>query len=87
MKICIPLFVSSVEPVYTQSRNDPLINTAYAFNVYAPAPGNELLDDSGHDKLDELFLYLLDAVHNVSFKNTKHPIDCEQELKLQSASQ
>ena len=35
--------------------------------------------------IDELLAYLLDAVQYVSFKNTKHPTDCEQEMKLQTA--
>ena len=35
--------------------------------------------------VDELLAYLLDAVQYVSFKNTKQPIDCEQEMKLQTA--
>ena len=36
---------------------------------------------------DELLAYLLDAVQYVSFNNTKHPIYCEQEMKLQTALQ
>ena len=35
--------------------------------------------------VDKLLAYLLDAVQYVSFKNTKQPIDCEQEMKLQTA--
>ena len=37
--------------------------------------------------VDELLAYLLDAVQYVSFKNTKHPIYCEQEMKLHTALQ
>ena len=37
--------------------------------------------------VNELLAYLLDAVQYMSFKNTKHPIDCEQEMKLQTALQ
>ena len=37
--------------------------------------------------VNELLAYLLDAAQYVSFKNTKHPIYCEQEMKLQTALQ
>ena len=67
--------------------NDPLLSIVYALTVYNPGGGSTLLDDGGQDTFITLFSTLLYAVQYVSFKNTKHPIDCEQEMKVQVAFQ